>query len=41
MGLQSLFELDMGGQFSSATPATGGMVCVSPLVGLAGLWESR
>lgn len=41
MGLQSLFELDMGGQFSSPIQLGEDTVCVSPPVGLAGLWESR
>lgn len=41
MGLQSLFELDMGVQFSSATELGRHDVCLSPSVGLAGLWKSR
>ncbi|KAJ7398173.1 hypothetical protein BTVI_127732 [Pitangus sulphuratus] len=41
MGLQSLFELDMCGQFSSATKLEGQNMCLSPSVGLAGLWKGR
>lgn len=36
MGLQHLFQLDVGGQFSSVTQAGGAMVHASPLVRLAG-----
>lgn len=37
LSLQSLFELDMGGQFSSAAQLGGHDMCPSPSVGLAGL----